>query len=88
MKEFLTTEGKWYIPIVIGQKKFDWRRGYIDVKIGEFVKFVEANKDGDRTGLEVTAKITYVIHSRDFPEHFGWNGPEFTIMQFDVYERF
>ena len=84
MKELLTTKGIWFDLINSGVKKFDFRKGNKDISEGDVVCFKEADKNGNLTGNECFGKVNLVIHSSDFPLHFGWNGGEFTIIQFEL----
>jgi hypothetical protein len=79
----LVTEGVWYDLIASGKKKFDFRKGYRDMKIGDIVCFMEADSKKVLTGRTCTFRINLVVHSTDFPKHFNWDGGEFTIIQFD-----
>jgi len=83
----LTTKGHWFSSIVIGQKQFDFRKGYRDIKVGDIVRFVKSDEHGNQTGLSCDARVNFVVHSRDFPAHFGWDGEEFTIIQFNIVVR-
>ena len=79
----IATEG-WYDLIESGKKKFDFRKGIREINVGDFIMFAEANSDRILTGRSCTCEVTLVVHSTDFPEHFNWNGGEFTIFQFDI----
>jgi hypothetical protein len=76
----LVTEGIWYDLIASGKKKFDFRKGYRYMKIGDIVTFMEADSKGVLTGRTCTFRINLVVHSA---KHFNWDGGEFTIIQFD-----
>jgi len=80
----LTTEGYWYDSIASGEKKFDFRKGIRDFNIGTVVCFMESSIEGVLTGKVCTAVVNMVIKSSDFPEHFGWKGGDFTIIQFGL----
>jgi hypothetical protein len=80
----LATKGKWYDSIAIGAKRFDYRKGIHDIRVGDMVQFDEADEDGNKTGINCVACVNHVLHSSDAPPHFGWDGREFTIIQFDV----
>lgn len=79
----LVTEGIWFNMILHGKKKFDFRKGFRNITIGDRITIVEADSRGNPTGREYDVIVNLVIHSRDFPSHFGWTGGEFTIFQFD-----
>jgi hypothetical protein len=79
----LVTEGRWYDLIESGIKKFDFRKGYRDFNIGDYITFMEADSTRILTGRTCTCIVTLVIHSTDFPKHFNWDGGDFTIIQFD-----
>jgi len=82
--KLLVTEGIWYDLIASGKKKFDFRKRYRDMNVGDSITFVEADSKGNPTGRTCTFRINLVIHSIDFPKHFNWDGGEFTIIQFDA----
>ena len=77
------TEGIWYDLIENGKKRFDFRKGIREINVGDAVTFMEADSTRTLTGRTCTFKVTLVVHSTDFPKHFGWNGGEFTIVQFE-----
>ena len=76
------TEGIWYDMISSGVKRFDFRKGIREINIGDVVTFMEADSTRILTGRTCTFKVTLVVRSVDFPKHFGWDGGEFTIVQF------
>ena len=80
----ITTQGNWFDDLLNGLKQFDFRKGIRDIQPRDIVEFIEANESGIATGNSFTVRVTYVIRSTDFPEHFNWNGNEFTIFQFRV----
>lgn len=79
----VVTEGIWYDSIASGRKKFDFRKGYRDINVGDAITFAEADAAKKLTGRTCTFKVNLVLHSHEFPDHFNWNGPEFTIIQFE-----
>jgi len=78
----LATKGIWYDLIESGEKTFDWRKGIREINVGDVVTFLEASSTRILTGRSCLVKVNIVTHSSDFPEHFNWNGGEFTIIQF------
>lgn len=83
----MVTRGLWSNLIFDGEKTFDFREGTRDISVGDVVTFVESDSKGNPTGREQDARVNLVVHSRDFPAHFGWNGGEFTIFQFELERR-
>lgn len=81
--KLLTTEGVWYDLIKSGKKTFDFRKGIRKINTGDIVIFMEATPTGFCTGSRCDFKVILVIYSTDFPEHFNWEGGEFTIIQFE-----
>ena len=81
--ELLTMKGRLFDDINSGLKEFDYRTGIRDIKVGDFVDFVEADELGNRLDGVCTAKVNYVLRSNEGLEHFGWI-EEFTIIQFEV----
>lgn len=79
--KLIVTEG-WYDLIESGKKKFDFRKGFRDINVGDAIAFMEADSARTLTGRSCTFKVTLVVHSTDFPKHFNWDGGEFTIIQF------
>lgn len=84
MEHNLLSTTEWFNPIINGLKQFDFRKGFRDIKVGDIVTFLEADKLGNQTGNYCRVKVNYVVHSDDFPAHFGWVGHKFTIFQFVV----
>jgi hypothetical protein len=82
MMELLLTKGKWYDLVASGEKLWDFRKGNRDIEVGKTVKFCEADEKGVKTGRYLLVNPTLVVHSGDFPPHFGWNGGEFTVFSF------
>lgn len=80
----VVTEGIWYDLIKDGKKKFDFRKGIREINVGDIVTFTEADFEKVLTGRTCSAKVNLVIYSTDFPEHFGWDGGDFTVIQFDL----
>ena len=80
--ELLVTEDYWYDIIESGIKTFDFRKGIREIYPGDRIKFLEADSKGNLTGKSCIGVVTFVLCSVDFPEHFGWNGGDFTIIQF------
>ena len=86
MEHRLISTIEWFDPIINGLKLFDFRKGVRDIKIGDIVNFLEADEFGNKTGNSCKVKVNFVVHSSDFPKHFGWIGNQFTIFQFVVIE--
>ena len=78
------TKGIWYDLIESGEKTFDFRKGYREIHIGDTVTFIETaiKYKSPPTGKTCTFTVDLVVHSKDFPRHFGWKGEPFTIIQF------
>jgi len=87
MINLVTTKGIWYDMIANNIKAFDFRKGKRDISKDDIVSFKEADTKGILTGKECFAKVNLVIHSTDFPPQFGWNGEEFTIIQFNLIDN-
>ena len=83
----MVTKGLWSNLIFDGKKTFDFRKGSRNISVGDMVTFVEADSESNPTGREQNAKVNLVVHSRDFPAHFRWDGKEFTIFQFELEEE-
>lgn len=82
----LTTEG-WYDLIASGKKRFDFRKGLREINVDDIVTFAEADSKRTLTGRTCTFRVTLVVRSTDFPLHFGWNGGNFTIIQFSEMDK-
>lgn len=83
----ITTSGDWFDSILNSTKRFDFRKGNIFIAAGDFVSFAEASEEGAPTGRRCEGIVDFVLRDSDFPPHFNWNGPEFTIIQFKLIDN-
>lgn len=67
MSHFLKTESRFFLPVIMGEKKAEIRLNDRNFQVGDCIVLSEIDSSKKRTGQKALLEITHILTHAEFP---------------------